>query len=309
MVTTQYLRENYREIMRFDVRVELLFDILLRRGIDESNIIIKPDGLFFRKYNKDLMSITTDSNDPDLMYIHISRDGIYDVLPQSLVHNYRGRDMREDPVQDFKSRKKEEKEARHFFNPLENELFRFRHEIEKFESGFFSTLSTKGVAEIARTILGINKPMPDELIVKLFYTLMKHKARPVNSTDELCRVLSGIIGEEVTYTSDNITLKQNFDIEEKSPEMIMGVTTTLASSEKIFLKKYHFKIGPLKKPSNLPLYFTGEELENFLHAFFNLFIPLHSQFSFEISLNAEDELFAMDDELIYKSRLGISTVL
>ena len=255
------------------------------------------------------MGVQQDRNDPEMLNISVSRDGIYDILPQSITHDYRGRDVREDPVADFKSRKKEEKHARNFFSPLENEFFLFRHEVEKFESEFLSGLNTTGVADIIKDILGIEKDMPDQLVIKLFYALMMQKSKPVNDIDGLCAILSGIIGEDVSFTSDNITLENNYDIESDQQEMIMGITTTLASSEKIFLKKYHFKIGPLARPSNLPLYFTGDELENFLHAFFNLFIPFHSQFSFEIRLNAEDEMFSMDDELIYKSRLGISTVL
>lgn len=309
MLDTQHLTENYRGLLRFDTRVELLFEALLRHGMQEADIIIKPNGLFYRKFSKDLMSITTDVNDSDILHLAVSRDGIYDVIPQSITHNYKGRELREDPVQDFKSRKKEEKNARHFFNPLENEFFRFRHEIEKFESHFFAKLSTSGVADIIKEILGIEKEMPDHLVVKLFYALMKQKSNPANSMDELCNTLYEIVGEHISYTASNIVLEQNFDVEGEQDDMVMGVTTTLASSEKIFLKKYHFKVGPLTKPSNLPLYFTGEELENFMNTFFNLFIPFHSQFSFEISLNPEDEMFSMDDEIVFKSRLGISTVL
>jgi len=309
MLDKQSFTENYRGLMKFDARVELLYDMLLKHGVQQDDINIKPNGLFYRKYSKDVMSVSQDNIDSDILNINVSRDGIYDILPQSITHDYRGRDQREDPVQDFKSRKKEEKEARHFFNPLENEFFLFRHEIEKFESKFLSGLSTTGVADIIKTILGIEKPMPDNLVIKLFYALMMQKSKPANNIGELCQILKDIIGEQVSYTTDNIMLENNFDIEEKQEEMIMGINTTLASSEKIFLKKYHFKVGPLTKPSNLPLYFIGEELENFLNAFFNLFIPFHSQFSFEMSLNTEDEMFSMDDEIIYKSRLGISTVL
>ncbi|RZJ70714.1 MAG: hypothetical protein EOO49_12745 [Flavobacterium sp.] len=301
--------ENYRSLIHFDVRMELLFDALLHQGVDPADVNIIHKSLFYRKFSKDVTLVQQDRNDPDALEITVSRDGIYDILPQSITHDYSGRDVREDPVQDFKSRKKEEKQARDFFSPLENEFFLFRHEIETFEARFLSGLNTNGVADIIKSILGIEKEMPDHLVIKLFYALMLQKSKPVNDTVELCRILSEIIGESVSFTSDNIILENNFDIEDKQQEMIMGINTTLASSEKIFLKKYHFRIGPLSKPSNLPLYFTGEELENFLNAFFNLFIPFHSQFSFEISLNPEDELFSMDDELIYKSRLGISTVL
>jgi len=240
MLDKQYFTENYRSLVSFDTRLELLFDTLLKHGVSPDDINIKTNGLFYRKYSKDVMSVLQDVSDPDILNINISRDGIYDILPQSITHNYRGRGVHENPVQDFKSRKKEEKEARNFFNPLENEFFAFRHEIEKFESDFLAGLNTTGVADIIKTILGLEKPMPDHLVIKLFYALMMQKSKPVNNINELCGILTDIIGEQLSYTSDNIMLENNFDIEDKQGEMIMGVTTTLASNEKIFLKKYHF---------------------------------------------------------------------
>jgi len=309
MLDNQFFTENYRRLARFDVKVEVLFNALLENNIKDANVIIKPNGLFYRKFSKDLMSITQDAVNPDILNIAVSRDGFYDILPESITHDYKGREVREDPVQDFKSRKKEEKEARFFFNPIENELFRFRHAIEKYESGFFASMSTYGVADIIRTILGIEKEIPEFLVVKMFYALMRQKTNPKSKIEDLCVILEDIMGEHVSFTSDNIRLEHVFDIEEKAEDMIMGINTTLASSEKIFLKKYNFSVGPLQNPDNLPLYFGGQVLENFLTTFFNLFIPFHSQFSFEIHLNPEDELFSMDDNTIYKSRLGISTVL
>jgi len=303
-----FLIENYKHLTSFDVRAELLFDALIKFGNDDADIVIKNSGLFFRKYSKDILNVTTDNNDPDILNIAVSRDGIYDIMPESLTHNYRGNDEREDPVQEFKKRKREEKEARHFYSPLENELFRFRHDIEKYESEFFSSMNTGGVADIIRIILGVDAIIPDVLVVKLFYAFMKQKSSSNQDVPHICSILQSILLEEVTFKTSNIKLDRVYDVENQNDDMIMGINTTLESSENIFLKKYEFKIGPLVNPDNLPYYFNGQVLEAFLNTFFNLFIPFHAQFSFTISLNHEDELFSMDDTL-YKSRLGISTVL
>lgn len=308
MESTHFFAENYRRLTPFDLRAELLFEALLKNKIDDLDIILKPNGVFYRKFSKDTMNISTDSNDSDILNIDISRDGFYDILPESITHNYRNRDQKNDASQEFKIRKKEEKEARHFYNPLENELFRFRHQIERYESDFFSKLSTNGIADIIRIILGVEDNIPDILTVKMFYALMKQKGNAGQSIEDISLILEKILGEKVSFTSRNIQLENGHDIEENSDEMIMGITTTLQSSQEIFLKKYNFNIGPLKNPDNLPNYFDEQVLQNFLNTFFNLFLPFQVQFSFEIQLNPEDELFAMD-ETIYKSRLGISTVI
>jgi len=308
MINNTFLAQNYRHLTTFDLRAELLFDALIKNNAADRDIVIKTKGLFFRKYSKDTLHISTDSNDPDILNIDLSRDGFYDILPESITHNYRNKDQREDAVEEFKTRKREEKEARHFYNPLENELFRFRNEVEQYESNFFSTINSNGIADIIRLILGVEKTIPDILVVKMFYALMKQKGSAGQDIPKVCTILENILGEKVTYTSTNITLDHVFDIVEESNEMIMGINTTLESSQKIFLKKYSFSIGPLINPDNLPDYFHGQVLEAFLNSFFNLFIPFQAQFEFQTHLSAEDELFAMDDS-IYKSRLGISTVL
>lgn len=308
MIDTRYFVENSRRLTPFDLRAELLFETLLKNKIDDLDIVIRPNGVFYRKFSKDTMNIATDANDSDILNIDTSRDGFYDILPESITHNYRNRDQRNDAVQEFKIRKKEEKEARHFYNPLENELFRFRHSIEKYESDFFSKLSTNGIADIIRIILGVEDNIPDILTVKMFYALMKLKGNASQNITDISIILEKILGEKISFTSKNIQLENGHDVVENSSDMIMGINTTLESNEEIFLKKYNFSIGPLKNPENLPHYFNHQVLESFLNTFFNLFLPFQVQYSFEIHLNPEDEKFAMDDT-IYKSRLGISTVL
>jgi hypothetical protein len=299
---------NFKKTAGLDIRAELFFDSLLKAGIPDDDVNIKNNGLFYRRYSKDVLSAAADVNDSDIINIALSRDGIYDIMPESLTHNYRVNDEREDPVEEFKQRKREEKQARHFYNPLENELFRFRYDIEKYEADFFSSLNIGGVADIIRVILGIEDIIPDKLAVKLFYAFIKQKSSGNQEIYHISKILESILNEKVTYRTTNIKLDHVYDIESGHEDMIMGINTTLESSENIFLKKYDFTIGPLEDPDNLPYYFNGQVLEAFVNTFFNLFIPLQSQFSFIISLTAEDELFSMDDTL-YKSRLGISTVL
>ena len=300
--------ENQRNLTPFDLRTELLLDSLLQNKIDDFNIVIKPNGLFYRKFSKDKMSINRDSIDADILNIEISRDGFYDILPESISHNYRNSDSFSNPVEEFKTRKKEEKEARNFFNPIENELFRFKYAIEKNESFFFSNLNANGIVDIIKTILVFEENIPDKLVVKMFYALLQLKDNSNQNIDEIVSILEQIINEKVTYKTSYIKLENVNDNVDESNDLIMGINTTLESSERIFLKKYNFIIGPLKKSEELSKYFQNQLMESFLNNFFNLFLPFHVQYSFEVTLNKKDQAFSMDEKQ-YKSRLGISTIL
>lgn len=300
--------EELQDIPSFDLKAELLFEVLLRRKIQERNITVWPQGNFFRKFSKDVMHIELDMNHTDMWQFKLSRDGFYDVLPEGITHNYRTRSRSEDPVEEYKKRKKEEKEARHFFNPLENEFFRFRHEIEKYESDFFRDINAYGVADVIRMILGVSVNVPDELLVKMFFLLMRQKNYVSRNTEEVRKGLSSIIRENVQIVVKNVKLEQVYDPYDKTDDMLLGINTTLESKEEIFLKKYHFIIGPLKDSTKLLDYVNKGQMESFLEAFFHLFLPCQVQFSYQLMLNDSDELFRLN-ESVYQSRLGISTVI
>ena len=297
---------NHRQLTSFDLRVELLFDAILDKKFDDFNIVLKPSGLFYRRFSKDKMNISRDSINDSILSIEVSRDGFYDILPESITHNNRNREVRENPTQEFKNRKREEKEARHFFNPLENEFFRFKHSIEKYESTFFSELSTIGIADIVRKVLAVDDKISDILVVKMYYALLKLNYSSSQSIDAVCETLEYLLNEKVSYHTENIKLDNVFDIEDNTTDLILGLNTTLESNQQIFLKKFIFEIGPLKNSLNLQNYFLNQNTEIFLKSFFNLFLPFHIQFSFNINLNSDDEIFRMESE-IYHSRLGIST--
>lgn len=309
MTTKRKIIEDQRHLTSFDVKIEVLLDALFKENIaDDLDVIIKPKGLFYRKFSKDKMNIALDHNNSDLLNIEVSRDGFYDILPESFTHNFRQSGSNSNPVEEFKIRKKEEKEARHFFNPIENELFRFRYAIEKNESDFFLNLKANGLVDIIKSVLVFEKNIPDPLIVKMFYALLQQKENSNQNIEEIIKILEEIIEEKVTFTSNNIKLENVSDVNEAEKDFIMGINTTLESNQEIYLKKYSFVIGPLKNSSDLNNYFQNQTMHSFLNSFFNLFLPFHVQYNFEILLNKEDQMFSMDSSE-FKTRLGISTIL
>lgn len=291
------------------MRSEVLLDILLNEGIDDANLKFLFDGTFYRKFNSDVMRVESDPNDGELMNIHLSRDGFYNVLPEGVTHDYRNEYKKTDPVSAYKKRKREEAQAKHFYGPLENELLRFKQQVEANESEFFQNISTHGNADIIRMILGIKEDVPDAIIVKLFALLMQQKSFVSNDINNIKRALASIIGEKVSVTTKNIKLAQNTDIVTNNEEHTLNTTFTLESNNEIFLKKHHFIIGPLHSSSRLLDYICNGSMKKFLAIFFNLFLPYYAQYSYQVNLSSKDEQFDINNEIIYKSRLGISTVL
>ena len=156
--------------------------------------------------------------------------------------------------------------------------------------------------------MAVDEVISDTLVVKMFYALLKKNKSKNQSIENIVIILEEILNEKVTFTISNAKLDFGHDVIEKSEDLVLGFNTTLQSNEKIFLKKYNFIVGPLKKSADIESFFENQSMKIFLTTFFNLFLPLHIQFSFDLKLNSDDEQFKIDDS-VYRSRLGISTVL
>lgn len=300
------LISNHRSHCEIDFKAEIIYLSLLDFYSTDDEININFKGKFFRGFRKDKLDLNYDILKKNQINLDISRDGFYDILPEGFIHNQYKRDLSLTPTDEFKIRKKEEKEARHFFNPLENEFFRSSSDIENYESTILSNLNADGLASIIRKILSIDhKIIPDNFVVKMYFFLIDYNKKDQNF-ETICQILESITGEKVTYYSTRQIIKdQNL---ESNNELVLGVNTTLDSNKESFLKKIHFEVGPLKNSTMIEEFFEGKKMKVFFDTFFDLFLPIHFSYEYTINLNLEDKKFEFGNSN-YKSRLGISTVI
>ena len=120
-----------------DYRVEALIAFWLENGtVDLDHLTIQPEGTFERAYSKDVLEIARHENSgKGEVKVHISREGLYDMLPEGLFHQARQKPQKstEEAVEESERYRKEEKAARQFFLPLEQEFYRQRVWLEHTE--------------------------------------------------------------------------------------------------------------------------------------------------------------------------------
>jgi hypothetical protein len=296
-------------VSNVDIKAEMLFDALLHLGHAESDIYVNYTSTFHRKYRKDVLQLHKNPLNDDETLLDVSRDGFYDILPELVSHDYDNGSLVIDPSDDFKLKRKEEKQARAFFGPLENEFFRFSHKVSKYESQFFENLSATEVVKIIREILLVDNRIPNYLVVRLFFALFDYKNSVKQNIEKIVQLLKQSINEEVLVTRKLQNVAEHINQSNNEDSFLLGVTSTLSNSSQTYLPHYVFTIGPLKKSENLSLFFENGILQLYINAFLNLFLPFHSEFSFQVELELEASKFSLDEKENYKSRLGISTVL
>lgn len=132
----------------FDLRVEVVVSDMLKNGFTLEDYFIQPVGIFRRRFDRDIESVDHIElpNGTEYNLIRVSREGLYDTLPQGLFHNPPGKGTKafkqvSEMSEEVKIRKREVKEARDFFLIYEIEMYYQRLAVEWHERNLIDTIS------------------------------------------------------------------------------------------------------------------------------------------------------------------------
>ena len=299
----EYLTGVINEInhLPYDIRAEVLLNHLLDKGIISDNeYIVKHQGQFVRGYRADVLSAKlTDFNyDPtQLIEVSLSRDSLYDILPEGVVHHAKNETQGkgvETMLKDYRERKQEEKAARTFFSPFENEIFKLGVEIESFEQDNFKELNANEISTLFYELWGISKDFPT-LLVSKFIRLLPYSYRIVGNISLTVQILSKLLGEEVqlkerefaTYSNES----QGFCLGE---DIYLGVDMITGTAYEDYTKHLTLEIGPLKH-SAFTDYILGGNKEKFVTMFCEHFFPLEVEIQLSVLLSEEESQFELKE--------------
>ena len=166
----------------FDLRLEALLAELLAHGYHFDDFLIRPVGLFARRYRRDIGSVSEEPferqhHEVIRTVLEVHREGLYDALPQQLFHrpgsgpNERPATLRE-MVEDSQRQRRTEKSTRKFFLPFEQEFFRWRVRFEQEERRYFTSLSAHWYNEALARFWGLHTAqLPPTALTNLLYLL------------------------------------------------------------------------------------------------------------------------------------------
>lgn len=151
-----------------DYTVESITSSLIKKGVLPNQIILKATGTLSRSNKKDVSNIYSrfDEETNNILYfLESPREGIYDTLPESIFHSFSGKQTAKNKfevIEEIKRHREEEKQARNFFLPFEQEFFTIRNTIFSFEDQFEWMSTTSSLIEIYRTCYPILNDLPAE---------------------------------------------------------------------------------------------------------------------------------------------------
>lgn len=268
--------------LAYDIKAEVIIADLLENGMGQQDFIIVPDGLFRRRYKKDVTHADTIelNNDQHLLEVHLTREGLYDSLPEALFHSTAEENLNSghDMARLSKKQKMEEKACRNFFLPFENEIFRQKVQLELSERKVLHQFSENLFNDIFPEFWNLDRTLPGILVSRLMLFL-HYSYRIAGDIDLTAQALETILDEKVSAR-----WMENIPTEWPEFTGFQVASSVLGSSSlgKDLVCGDHsaeqfpcleFTIGPLRN-SQIEDYLENGPIDRFLSVFFGYFVPM-----------------------------------
>lgn len=296
--------ETSREAMP-DIKAEVLAASWLDEGLPAERLLVRPQGQFKRKFSHDIGAIQEEGefNRFRGRILELNRSGVYDHLPESLLH------LRTQPmptvakkVADVKREREKEKKSRLFFLPLEQEILLAKFQNEQRESKAFHLRPGAGFLKILREFWQIPAFVPEDWLLPLIAHLPR-LGRGV--TAQLCTLAETLLGNLTGYDVRLlVTSSKSFKIDPpwRLSQNHLGEQTLLGGP----LASYcpHCELILKAKSESEPSYhfLPGGSRRAALEWLLGFLLPAEA--SWEIRVGGVSSEFVLADDSAMGSRLG-----
>lgn len=299
-----------------DIRAEVLVADLIEDGLEPHNFLILCKSIFKRGYSTDLLKAEKIliNNMEEMLAIHLSRDGLYDLLPEGLFHGSINEVITTGSGMALNSRKESqiEDETRKFFLPFENEFFYQRTLLELQERSILQKLNDNSLDDFFLRFWKIDKSLPHQFISRLS-AMLPFVKEIVGDFKMTANCLGAILGEEVShkiyYISETTTetgSDQTFNSFSLG-KVNLGVNLITGGDLMEGCKLIRFSVGPLKETA-IDSYLENGNIDRFINCFCSFFIPMEMDFEFDVTMPKYQQEFLLGSDAT-PSIMGYSTII
>lgn len=287
--------------LKHDIRAEVIVnDLLEHKDIKENEYVIYKEGQFSRAYRFDVLDAQTTDYDYDstqMLKLNLSRDSVYDMLPEGISHASKnetpGKGV-DSMIKEYYEQKKQQKAARLFFQPFENEMFHYGVETERFESHFLFEFNNGKAPDMFYDFWDIDRSFPT-LLVSKFIRLLPFSYKIVGNIQQACHILSVLLEEDV-----NVSDREYQEYSDESQGVLLGETRlgldSIAGTQyDDYSRHLDIKIGPLRKSSFTDFIHEGGK-KKFVDMFYEHFFPLEVEVNTIILLPEDKQKFEFNNE-------------
>ena len=310
---------DYINEMFYDIRAEYVVSFLLKLGLSQDDLLAAIDGPLKRKWSTDIDRCELESfeNGDESLGLHLNRSGVYDSLPEALLHpfpenrNAGGAELAKDSMK----LRAEEKKARMFFRIFENEIFWQGVRAVVNEEVELESLYAEYLNGLIPGFWKLDKSIPPEYAAKLVkYLPYAHRITGNYRLTALC--LENILGEKVSFEPDTCEPDEPGErkTETKANTGLLGQSQLgkdFVPGHKTagFVCRLTVKIGPLENTSPKEFYKEGY-MNSLLKSFFSYFLPVEVDVETKLVAAERKKAFVLGSEIeVEKALVGYNTVL
>jgi hypothetical protein len=292
-----------------DIRAEVLVAQLLKSALTWPQLVVHADHFFTRRFSRDITDTEIVDAQAEALHIHLSRTGLYDLLPEGLFFAPVSADKSPknagEMAEEYKANQAVEAGIRRFFAPFENEFF--YHRVQNFET---EVTLLNGLQDelLNRYFIGFwNMPetIPPAMAIKMIL-LLPYIHQVTGDADLMAESLQTILNEKV---SCRLLVQANQDT--GLHYNILGgyeLGNTLTCGKMYFEEDHCFEFTLHLRETASPTHFLpGGKLYPVLDTFRRFFVPAQTDMITMVKLPLEQEQMRVGHET--GSILGMATVI
>jgi len=291
-----------------DIKAEVLLASLVQDN-QINHLMVHRKGQSKRSYRRDILDVSTiDYQIDSLQYIliELSRDGIYDMLPEAFFHAPRNENpgrSSSDMIADHKRLQKEENNAREFFHPFENEFFVSSMKIDQQEKQFLTDINSPKSFEFLYQFWELDKSYPPHLIAKLIW-LLPLTSSIVGDIELTAKCLEFVIAETVTTSRAFFKEKEESNVYTYLGQSSLGLDSVVGNEFTSYSIDIEFTIGPIVN-TTLYDYIHNGGYQRFIELFFEHFLPIEVEPKINFIIDSELQAFVLNEDC----HLSITTTM
>ena len=275
------------------LKAEAFCAALLERGYSFDDLAIKRLGTFKRSYRNDIESVTVASNGHEALELSLNRDSIYDRLPEGLFHQPKGHGATaaavSDMVKEYRRYREEERDARRFFQPIEQEIFRYSISVEEEERRLLWGLQSGVMSSSFASFWNLREGLPEEAVSVLLRIMPW--AHLIKGDLELTATALELMLERPVSVAQHIVTDQVTDGNVfQLGEGALGIDSVTGNSFSDAGVVWTFTISDMSG-SEIAAFLNDAPYGQFLKQFVDIFMPLEMDavFEYELSTAVEEE--------------------
>ncbi len=267
--------------LQLNLKAEVIGSLLSDAGIDKTSIQCNYTSSFNRPYRNDVHRANYNLENKTLD-ISISRNGLYDMLPEGLFHPETIENEKKISVKNLlkshKKQKKEESEARLFFKPFENHIFQFLIKIEDKEKNLIN--NSHEFRSFFMQFWDLESWIRDEQFIFMLHTLPYCKNIKGN-VKRIIQLLSHHLQKDITY---NRGWKEiNTPQKNQKQDVILGQNFIIGNGSDQ-LPLIDFNIYNISD-QELPEYSINGYYYKFITLYFEYFLPIELEYEINVKPN------------------------